>query len=465
MALNIPLPKIVPDVGPGGGAFDVYNRLREAALRNRRQELENQYYGPTAEANALSKIAYSQFVGPEAISKLLNAPNAAANMSPEQYRALVQRAQQMASNPPDIRVPHAENEPTGIAGWLMKLALDKMQRREAQQERQQVKNALLQNPVAPRDQEYGGAQNKMSDEEVEQFTNNLMKNIPQEEVPSQNALLYSNKLPSTTVGRLAENAQVPGTMGAQNPQVLNKAQQEAIETTARNEAAAQSEMWKEIHKNDAASAFAAQDNINLLDKFNESYNRLGKYEKGPGLGSLPATSTAAQDTDAAANAIADAVARAQQKGHITVTDRQTYSSMKPGRHMTDDAKNHQVEFIQGMNERIGELPAFDIKAQELGLNPQQRNAVWAYYIKNRPFYNSKEHIKDDENLNTWEDFLTPKKINEALSPKLRQKSPQQKKEIRMFNIISPDGKVVARGTEEQTVKFLKDHRGYSRRAI
>ena len=34
-----------------------------------------------------------------------------------------------------------------------------------------------------------------------------------------------------------------------------------------------------------------------------------------------------------------------------------------------------------------------------------------------------------------------------------------------FNILDPQGKVVARGNADQTAAFLKDHKGYSRKSI
>lgn len=60
MALDIPVPKIVPDVGPGGQIFDVYNRLTEAALKKKKQELENQYYGPEKESEIGQRKAVTE---------------------------------------------------------------------------------------------------------------------------------------------------------------------------------------------------------------------------------------------------------------------------------------------------------------------------------------------------------------------------------------------------------------------
>lgn len=60
MALNIPVPKIVPDVGPGGPVFDVYNALTKAALDKRKRELENQYYGPEKESEIGQRQAVTE---------------------------------------------------------------------------------------------------------------------------------------------------------------------------------------------------------------------------------------------------------------------------------------------------------------------------------------------------------------------------------------------------------------------
>lgn len=397
---------------------DIYNRLSESALKRRQMELANQYYGPTAEANALSKMAYAQFAGPEAIQKLLNTPNVASQLTPEQYRSLVQRGHQGIMNAPNINLPSSSMASSGLGEYLMNLALGKINSKNQQQNMlpKESINGLLNPP---------SFSNQVSNEEN-------IENLPK-------------KAPSSTISRLSQIASGDtGAIGGENPAAIYNAQQKALDTLATGEASAQNTMWKQIHTDVAKSAMGAQDNINLLDKFNDAYSRLNKWERGPLAGRGPALSGAAQDTDATANAIADSVARAQQKGHITVTDRQTYTSMKPGRHMTPEAKEHQVEFIKGMNERIGEEPAFYIKAQELGLNPQQANAVWSYYIKNKPFYDAKKRKVIDENIDSWEEFLTPKKINEALNPKQRQRIQSKPSQNQSFNRIivrSPDGKL------------------------
>lgn len=77
MALDIPVPKIVPDVGPGGPIFDVYNALTKAALEKKKRELENQYYGPEKESEIGQRNALTE--GYNIANKNAPTKNALAN--------------------------------------------------------------------------------------------------------------------------------------------------------------------------------------------------------------------------------------------------------------------------------------------------------------------------------------------------------------------------------------------------
>jgi len=105
---DIPLPKIVPDVGPGGPIADVYNALNNQALFQRKQALENQFYAPKAQAdiasaNALNqqRMIQNQYLPDQLrlanqMSQQQNqfyAPNIQSEI--EQRKASIQRSQQM----------------------------------------------------------------------------------------------------------------------------------------------------------------------------------------------------------------------------------------------------------------------------------------------------------------------------------------------------------------------------------
>ena len=227
-------------------------------------------------------------------------------------------------------------------------------------------------------------------------------------------------LPPTQFNRNAPAFNIPGTTGAANPIGISKAQQAGLESSATGEAQAQQETFKTMYNESAEAGKTAQNNLMNLQKFNAAYDNLEPVERGPLGGKIPALSTAAQEADMSSNALADSVARAQQTGHITQLDRQTYQGIKVGRTNTPEAKKSASEFITGMNLREQERLPFVIAGQKAGLNPQEINAVWQSYIAERPFYNAKEHKKSDD-LNTWPEFFSPKKLAEIFNPTSRKK--------------------------------------------
>jgi hypothetical protein len=220
-------------------------------------------------------------------------------------------------------------------------------------------------------------------------------------------------LPSTTVGRAGANDPLAGV----NDLSVAEANKAALNTTATGEASSQNEQWKIAEDNATNGATNGLNNVNLINKLNKAYEDLNPFEKGPGFGSGPHISTAAQVTDATAQALADSVARMQQDGHITMQDRNIYESMKPNRGMSDDAFKQSSDFMKGMSDRVQEEPAFLAAARKAGLTPTQSKIVWNYYGNKKPFYNSNKSEINRNNLGRWEDFLTPKKVKEALSPK------------------------------------------------
>lgn len=99
--MGLPLPKVIPDVGPGGGlvtAMGGMNALSQAMLDTKMKQLQNQYAPLTLPAKALSEMAYASFVQPQYTAKLLEHPDIAAQLTPNQRAALLARATGAANN-------------------------------------------------------------------------------------------------------------------------------------------------------------------------------------------------------------------------------------------------------------------------------------------------------------------------------------------------------------------------------
>lgn len=93
--MALPLPRVVPDVGPGGGlvtALGGINALNNAYQGTRYNKVKADYAPSTLAAEAASKLAYANLMGPQFLAKLLQNPGAIANMGDPAARAALQKA-------------------------------------------------------------------------------------------------------------------------------------------------------------------------------------------------------------------------------------------------------------------------------------------------------------------------------------------------------------------------------------
>jgi hypothetical protein len=112
--MALPLPRVVPDTGPGGGlvtAMGGINALHNAMIEKKINQIKAQYMPLTSQAEAASKLAYANLMGPQFLSKLLGNEGALANMSEDQKKqilGLVSRAGVNNSGNPLAQMPQAQ---------------------------------------------------------------------------------------------------------------------------------------------------------------------------------------------------------------------------------------------------------------------------------------------------------------------------------------------------------------------
>lgn len=90
--MALPLPRVVPDTGPGGGlvtAMGGINALHNAMIEKKINQIKAQYMPLTSQAEAASKLAYANLMGPQFLSKLLGNEGAVANMSEDQKKQIL----------------------------------------------------------------------------------------------------------------------------------------------------------------------------------------------------------------------------------------------------------------------------------------------------------------------------------------------------------------------------------------
>jgi hypothetical protein len=93
--MALPLPRVVPDVGPGGGlvtAMGGINKLSNDMILRKINEIKKQYMPLTTQAEAASKLAYANLMGPQFLAKLLGNDSAIANMGDSQAKQALQQA-------------------------------------------------------------------------------------------------------------------------------------------------------------------------------------------------------------------------------------------------------------------------------------------------------------------------------------------------------------------------------------
>lgn len=93
--MALPLPKVVADVGPGGGlvtAMGGMNSLANDMILRKINQIKAQYMPLTTQAEAASKLAYANLMGPQFLAKLLGNEGAVANMGDANAKAALQRA-------------------------------------------------------------------------------------------------------------------------------------------------------------------------------------------------------------------------------------------------------------------------------------------------------------------------------------------------------------------------------------
>lgn len=88
--MALPLPRVVPDVGPGGGlvtAMGGMNSLANDMLLRKINSVKAQYAPLTTQAEAASKLAYANLMGPQFLAKLMGNDSAVGNMSDAQAKS------------------------------------------------------------------------------------------------------------------------------------------------------------------------------------------------------------------------------------------------------------------------------------------------------------------------------------------------------------------------------------------
>lgn len=92
--MTLPLPRVVADVGPGGPlvtAMGGINSLANDMILRKINKIKEQYMPLTTQAEAASKLAYANLMGPQFLAKLMGNTGALGNLSEDQKRNILNK--------------------------------------------------------------------------------------------------------------------------------------------------------------------------------------------------------------------------------------------------------------------------------------------------------------------------------------------------------------------------------------
>lgn len=127
--MALPLPRVVADVGPGGGIVSSMNAINALANMMHLKEynkIKSQLAPTTLGAEAASKLAYANLMGPQFLAKMLGNEGIIANMGDPAARAALQKAVQagmgtngnMLNQMPTSNTGIGQPSTNSISGWV-----------------------------------------------------------------------------------------------------------------------------------------------------------------------------------------------------------------------------------------------------------------------------------------------------------------------------------------------------------
>lgn len=422
--MALPLPQVVANTGPGGGVVTSMrgsNALSTDMLNNMIKGSQADYAPWTNYANAASKIAYSQFVGPQSIANILNSPNTRGMFSPDEYKNLLNAYSRQVSSPSNA-MGNLPQPGASRGNGLLGMIVNKLTGGGEADGQSEPQNALS----MPSD--------SMPSDNVNPMAGPAAQPVSNTGTGITNPLGIGSTQPGALPGSTPtynRNAGVlgAGTYGASSPQAVTEAGEEGLKAQSAAEGKTITDQWKERQDDIKDQVAGAQEMTRQLDKLDDARSRLKKVniagidiplESGAIAGRLPGLSDAAQDSDIALNNLVAARLKAWQTSKITNMDLGFGKGLKPGRYMNDAAYNNEVNYEHGLSDRTQEYPAFAAVAQSKGLLPSQADTIWARYANEKPFYDPKSKRVLDQNLEKWEDYLTPESMQETFSPSFRK---------------------------------------------
>jgi hypothetical protein len=166
--------------------------------------------------------------------------------------------------------------------------------------------------------------------------------------------------------------------------------------------------------NATQASTAAKESKTALDILEAASKKLKPGERGAVIGRLPAISSAAQEYDQASSMLMQSVMESMRgTGQMSQAKMRFIESLKPTRKLNEEANTKVINVLRSMADRSSEKQTF-LKAAE-GLSPSDKEVLWNFYNEERPEYDAAKERPIKSNLKTFQDYLNPKALDAALN--------------------------------------------------
>ena len=394
--MALPLPKVVSDVGPGGGivtAMGGMNALTHSNLENTKAAIVNKYL-PAGEE---SKIRHT-------LSPLSMYGTDAGNL------AYLSQAKDNPSGSQPVQIPQQQNQ-SPLNALLQFMGMNHKnnpQPNAMQQSNMQKASNMAQAPTSdnttelaggPGSSVYGAPTPVTAPEPGAAPSAPSAPSAPGEPVSlaQYQAMDVYDKARFQATDQLGY-ASLKGQIDAKNAGL----------STASNNEQGQLNEQQTVAQNFADTAPKVEANIDRLSK---AYTKVSSWQKGP-LGSLVPVWANSGDRDSALSAQSNLVsllAPMQNGGHLAVKNFDIAGTLKPNIALTKEGFKEVTEYSKGLVQRQKEfLPMFN-KLKDAGV-PSSKIA-WAYsqYNDNHPYYD----VDKNKAINSgkYKEYLTPEAIS------------------------------------------------------
>lgn len=434
--MGLPLPRVVSDVGPGGRLFTNVNAVNKEGLERRKQELENQYYGPTALANAMSKMAYANVAFPDALAKFAQSP-AGQMMSSTERTNLNKLFQSYVNNIPNgmntfQQMAQQNQRGTGLLGMLLNGIQGAISGQNAlipQQMQQQMTPspaASAPTPVMPVSPPPGGP------EGTYKKVGGAKEFVPpgaDEEMPVATGAVGVTPAagigPATPAGNQAAALNIPDTQGGLTPELGAKVQETQATTAAQGQTQDEVKMMTASKTNAENLSALAPQLEKLTDEFETNYDQ--SYYKGAKKGSVHSSGlmsgpsligndlTPEQLTDTSAEQAANLIANWLNSGggHVNDSLREQAKSIKGfSRSLDEGAKRVIVDQTRAFTDRGSEYADFVpfVTRNNPNITSVEMNQLFNKYQRYFPNYDYKNNKPNHQNDDLWRVFASPEAL-------------------------------------------------------